>query len=118
MIVFQIYIFTVFSFLCDAGYFLDGSSTSTCNDDDDGDAQGVWSSAAPTCVPIVCLPPHENPSDGQVECSNDNFLDSNCRCVVRQNEFINPTFVKGKLQDDAIKPIKTSFAKQISPPFN
>ncbi|XP_064387537.1 uncharacterized protein LOC135335856 isoform X6 [Halichondria panicea] len=51
---------TVATYACDAGYFLDlslgGSETRTCVDDEDNDAEGVFSGQAPICIPIECLP--------------------------------------------------------------
>ena len=40
------------TFSCDEGYGLTDISliTSTCNDDSDDDADGVWSSTAPECI--------------------------------------------------------------------
>ena len=73
--------FVCFSFTCTSGFFLNGEPTSTCEDDEDGDALGVWSSLAPVCVAITCNPPRTSPDNGQVTCSNRNFLNSQCRCV-------------------------------------
>nr|XP_002125315.1 P-selectin [Ciona intestinalis] len=66
------------SFTCDAGFALVGAEVSTCLDDFDGNLLGAWSSIAPTCQPIVCLPPHINPADGAVSCTNSNFMASQC----------------------------------------
>ncbi len=45
---------TVATYACDAGYFLDlslgGSMTRTCVDDEDNDAEGVFSEQAPRCI--------------------------------------------------------------------
>ena len=40
------------NFACDTGFFLDGSSSSECIDNDDGDANGIWSKPLPTCEGI------------------------------------------------------------------
>ena len=70
-----------YRFACLDGFYLDGSSTSVCEDDFNGDSEGVWSSLAPICAPIVCLPPQSNPENGFVGCSNANNLGSECRWV-------------------------------------
>ena len=67
-----------FSYQCNNGYFLDGQATTTCEDDQDNDADGVWSSEPPTCVRITCIPPHVGPSNGVVVCSDSNFNNSMC----------------------------------------
>ena len=68
-----------FRYTCNNGYFLDGSDTTTCQDDDDGDNEGVWSNPPPVCVPVTCPPPHVAPANGDVECSNANNEGSICR---------------------------------------
>ena len=67
------------SFSCNDGFFLRGSSTSTCGEDDTpGDEFGAWSSPAPTCIRITCRPGHTDPMNGEVTCTNSNFVNSVC----------------------------------------
>ena len=51
---------------------------SRCRDDNDGDADGVWTSEEPTCVRITCNPAHVAPGNGGVVCSDANNLGSDC----------------------------------------
>ena len=67
------------SYRCDVGYFLNGRESTTCQDDNDGDDDGVWSEAPPTCIQIVCNPPHVNPINGIVSCNDSNSYGSVCR---------------------------------------
>nr|XP_026693505.1 sushi, von Willebrand factor type A, EGF and pentraxin domain-containing protein 1 isoform X1 [Ciona intestinalis] len=65
-------------FSCVDGYRMSGAPISTCTDDGNGDTNGVWSSPAPTCEPITCIPSHTSPTNGQVTCSNGNLVGSEC----------------------------------------
>ncbi|XP_064386526.1 sushi, von Willebrand factor type A, EGF and pentraxin domain-containing protein 1-like isoform X2 [Halichondria panicea] len=51
---------TVATYACDPGFVLDlslgGSEMSTCVDDMDNDAEGVFDNQAPKCVRIICQP--------------------------------------------------------------
>ena len=67
-----------FRFTCNRNFFLDGSTTSTCRDDNDNDVEGVWDNPAPTCVQITCAPPHIDPMNGVVGCTDTNNLGSEC----------------------------------------
>ncbi|XP_076818198.1 sushi, von Willebrand factor type A, EGF and pentraxin domain-containing protein 1-like [Clavelina lepadiformis] len=80
---------SVCEFACLDGFYLDGSSTSVCEDDFNGDSEGVWSSPAPMCAPIVCLPPQSNPENGFVGCSNANNLGSECRYICDRNYYVS-----------------------------
>ena len=75
---FTYFVFGGFRFTCNAGHFLDGSPESTCVDDGDNDQEGVWTSPAPVCVIITCPPPHVNPQNGMVSCSDGNIYLSVC----------------------------------------
>uniref|UniRef100_H2ZPL2 Sushi domain-containing protein n=1 Tax=Ciona savignyi TaxID=51511 RepID=H2ZPL2_CIOSA len=66
------------SFSCDSGYARVGSAVSTCLDDFDGNLLGAWSSIAPSCLPITCIPAQIDPLNGAVSCTNSNFLSSRC----------------------------------------
>ncbi|XP_076818199.1 P-selectin-like [Clavelina lepadiformis] len=70
---------SVCDFTCNAGYFLQGSPASVCEDDFDNDGEGIWSAPAPTCAPVTCPPPHTDPENGQVACSDGNLQNSRCR---------------------------------------
>ncbi|XP_078494483.1 P-selectin-like [Ciona intestinalis] len=65
-------------FQCNNGFSLEGSQTSTCQDDGNGDAEGEWSTPAPFCTRITCLPQHTNPVNGVVQCSDSNNVGSMC----------------------------------------
>ena len=65
---------------------------STCNDDNDNDADGVWTDRAPVCRPITCNPEHVDPADGMVDCTNGNFVGSTCTYVMKKyfkNSFVS-----------------------------
>nr|XP_009858194.1 P-selectin-like [Ciona intestinalis] len=69
---------SVCTFECDSGYAMEGSDTSTCQDDGDGDTEGLWSSPAPVCTRVTCLPQHINPVNGVVQCNDLNNIGSTC----------------------------------------
>ena len=66
-------------YICDDGFFLDGSSSTTCVDDNDGDRLGLWSNPPPVCVRITCSPSYVDQVNGGVSCSDDNNQGSVCR---------------------------------------
>lgn len=55
-------------FACYEGYALLGAEVNTC--EQQGPGYATWSEEAPTCEPIVCIPPHENPENGMVICEH------------------------------------------------
>ena len=63
---------------CNDGYFLNGVEITVCNDGNDGDPEGVWSSDPPTCFQIICPQPRTNPEIGRVQCTDSNNQDSVC----------------------------------------
>uniref|UniRef100_F6YEQ2 Uncharacterized protein n=1 Tax=Ciona intestinalis TaxID=7719 RepID=F6YEQ2_CIOIN len=72
---------SVCTFSCGSGYYLSGSinvlicgklRNSVCI------YSVTWSSPAPTCEPITCIPSHTSPTNGQVTCSNGNLVGSEC----------------------------------------
>uniref|UniRef100_H2YY60 Sushi domain-containing protein n=1 Tax=Ciona savignyi TaxID=51511 RepID=H2YY60_CIOSA len=69
---------SVCTFQCDGGYQMSGSASTTCNDDFDDDVFGIWTNPAPTCSRQQCSPPHTNPSNGSVSCSDGSNLGSQC----------------------------------------
>ncbi|XP_078495092.1 complement receptor type 1 [Ciona intestinalis] len=66
------------SFTCNTEYELVGEAILTCNDDSDGDANGQWSSDAPSCSRIQCSDPPPAPANGQMQCSDGNNIGSQC----------------------------------------
>jgi len=80
---------------------LEGAEQSTCVDDGDGDAFGEWTTPAPLCRRVLCIPPHRDPSNGDVSCTNTNNEGSLCTYVfctipvlIREQEH-NQDFGKG-----------------------
>lgn len=69
---------SVCDYRCDPGYAVVGSPSRTCQDDGDGDEVGAWSAREPSCQRIRCTPPRTSPQNGQVTCSDQNFIDSQC----------------------------------------
>ena len=65
-------------FDCNRNFFLNGDEVSVCEDDQDGDALGVWSTDAPVCEGVVCVPEHMAPENGGVSCTNGNNANSEC----------------------------------------
>uniref|UniRef100_H2ZPL3 Sushi domain-containing protein n=1 Tax=Ciona savignyi TaxID=51511 RepID=H2ZPL3_CIOSA len=55
---------SVCTFSCRRGYFLSGSTTTTCADD------FTWNNSPPICLRVTCDPPHSNPASGSVSCSS------------------------------------------------
>nr|XP_039248480.1 sushi, von Willebrand factor type A, EGF and pentraxin domain-containing protein 1-like [Styela clava] len=64
-------------FSCDTGFFLSGSTSSSCVDDN-GDGVGEWRNPVPTCEPIVCSWPLSPSVHGSVSCSEENLHGSEC----------------------------------------
>ncbi|XP_077972123.1 P-selectin-like [Styela clava] len=78
---------SVCTFKCNPGYDLVGTTqtlvTSKCGNDFDGNSVGEWSlKTPPKCEKIICNPPHVDPENGKVTCTDFNFLGSVCtfRC--------------------------------------
>ena len=42
---------------------------------------GLWSTRAPRCQRVECIPPHADPLNGLVTCDNFNNVGSTCRLV-------------------------------------
>ncbi|XP_078494718.1 E-selectin-like [Ciona intestinalis] len=68
---------SVCSFICPFTYHLVGEASSTC-EEVSGNLLGIWSNDVPSCQPIVCIPQHTAPTDGNVSCDNHNLLYSVC----------------------------------------
>uniref|UniRef100_H2ZCK7 VWFA domain-containing protein n=1 Tax=Ciona savignyi TaxID=51511 RepID=H2ZCK7_CIOSA len=68
---------SVCTFSCSDGYAVVGSPTSTCNDDGNGDASGVWSTQAPTCERIKCNDV-STLRNGVVTCTDGHYVHSVC----------------------------------------
>ena len=66
-------------FECQAGFAVVGANPVVCEDDDIVDNRGVWSSDPPVCAPVICLPPHTDPENGNVRCTDENNYLSECR---------------------------------------
>ncbi|CAK8697520.1 unnamed protein product [Clavelina lepadiformis] len=86
-------------FACDEGYFLEGEVQSICLDDFDDDADGVWSSPVPSCLPKTCDPPHVAPGNGSVTCENENYVGYGCNFVCDEGFALEGSHVSMCLDD-------------------
>jgi len=72
---------------CNAGFFLDGTATSTCVGDGSS-ATGAYNTALPTCVAITC-PAFAAPANGAVSCSNSVNFGSVCTFTCNAGYAVN-----------------------------
>ncbi|XP_078483088.1 L-selectin-like isoform X1 [Ciona intestinalis] len=86
---------SVCSFECNSGYAMEGSDTSTCQDDGDGDTEGIWSSPPPFCTRVTCLPQHINPVNGVLQCIDSNNIGSTCTFSCSSGYELNGTANSG-----------------------
>nr|XP_039253479.1 sushi, von Willebrand factor type A, EGF and pentraxin domain-containing protein 1-like [Styela clava] len=86
---------------CQPGFAVVGSPSRTCEDDGDGDEIGEWSAREPSCQRIRCKPPRTSPQNGQVTCSDQNYIDSECTYTCNDGYNIVPaTSEKTLCRDD------------------
>ncbi|XP_078483472.1 uncharacterized protein LOC104265569 [Ciona intestinalis] len=64
------------TFTCESGYYVAGSPTVTCGDNE------LWSSPPPSCQRVKCLPPIMELTNGQTSCTDSNFDRSECRLLL------------------------------------
>ncbi|XP_078495093.1 P-selectin-like [Ciona intestinalis] len=73
------------SFTCLPGYLLDGKTRITCG------SNLFWVSAPPICLKIDCQPAFEELENGDVSCSNENHLGSQCTFQCNAGFILNGT---------------------------
>lgn len=69
------------SFSCNPGFYLSAIGGTPVHRDGysvDCGKGAIWTGPAPECRPIVCLPRHVNPGNGEVKCTKDNNYLSRC----------------------------------------
>nr|XP_002125765.3 P-selectin [Ciona intestinalis] len=63
---------SVCSYICNPGFALIGQQQLTCGND------RKWSDPAPVCMRMSCSPPHTDPMNGDVVCTDGNMIGSLC----------------------------------------
>nr|XP_039261632.1 P-selectin-like [Styela clava] len=67
-------------YICDTNYKLIGNGTRECVlSNTPYSAFGEWSGSLPQCAAIKCEPKQLNPTSGTVECTDMNYIGSNCK---------------------------------------